>query len=134
MLRHGGKRGSTTTILEQDLRHPFTLDIANTDGAEDTFEGTCSTLAIYLTSLFLHGIVVAATVEETMKQFIVRCHRFSTPLADPYTIITYLLTGALGFTACENLSYVFSTTESPIPGTSIFTGDHGAVVAGTIVH
>lgn len=124
MLRHGGKRGSTTTMLGQDLRHPFTLDIANTDGAEDTLRGVLAThWPFILLACFFMAFVVAATVEETMKQFIVRCHRFSTPLADPYTIITYLLTGALGFTACENLSYVFSTTESPIPGTSIFTGE-----------
>jgi RsiW-degrading membrane proteinase PrsW (M82 family) len=69
------------------------------------------------------AFVIAAGVEETMKQFIVRCHHFGTPLKDPYTIMVYLMTGALGFTVMENISYVFNSQHSPVPGTSLFVGE-----------
>lgn len=121
-IRHGNSRGSISTT--RTLGHPFIFDVTNSNGMEDTLRGALAAYwPLILLGCFFMAFVVAAGVEETMKQFIVRCHRFSTPLADPYTIITYLLTGALGFTACENISYVFSITESPIPGTSIFTGE-----------
>ena len=79
--------------------------------------------AVFLACFFM-AFCVAAAVEETMKQFIVRCHRFATPMADPYTVTTYLMAGALGFTTCENMLYVFNTgAQSPVPGTSIFIGE-----------
>lgn len=37
------------------------------------------------------AFVVAAGVEETMKHFSVRCCRFPAPLADPHTILVYLM-------------------------------------------
>ena len=77
---------------------------------------------VFLACFFV-AFCVAAAVEETMKQFIVRCNRFATPLTDPYTVTTYLMAGALGFTTCENMMYVFNTTSSPIPGTSAFVGE-----------
>lgn len=94
------------------------------DSASVTLRGLLAAhWPLILVACFFMAFVVAAGVEETMKQFIVRCNRFSLPLSDPYTITTYMLTGALGFTACENMSYVFSVKESPIPGTSILTGE-----------
>jgi hypothetical protein len=73
--------------------------------------------------LFLMAFVVAAGVEETMKHFVVRCCRFPTPLKDPHSILVYLMAGALGFATSENIEYVFGTTTSPIPGTTVFIGE-----------
>ena len=73
--------------------------------------------------LFLMAFVVAAGVEETMKHFTVRCCRFPAPLKDPYAVMIYLMTGALGFATSENIEYVFGTSSSPIPGTSLFVGE-----------
>lgn len=78
--------------------------------------------AVFLACFFM-AFCVAAAVEETLKQFIVRCHRFATPMSDPYTVTTYLMAGALGFTTCENMLYVFNSGQSPVPGTSIFVGE-----------
>lgn len=73
--------------------------------------------------LFIMAFVIAAGVEETMKHFTVRCCRFPAPLKDPQSIMVYLMAGALGFATSENVEYVFGTTSSPIPGTSIFVGE-----------
>lgn len=80
-------------------------------------------LFIVIFVLFLVAFLSAACVEETMKHFIVRCCRFSTPLRDPHCILVYLVAGALGFATSENIEYVFGTVTSPIPGTSSFVGE-----------
>mmetsp|Transcript_19905 Transcript_19905/g.28613 ORF Transcript_19905/g.28613 Transcript_19905/m.28613 type:complete len:527 (-) Transcript_19905:175-1755(-) len=80
-------------------------------------------IVLVVFSLFLMAFVVAAGVEETMKHFVVRCCRFPAPLADPHTVLVYLMAGALGFATSENIEYVFGTTTSPIPGTSVFIGE-----------
>jgi RsiW-degrading membrane proteinase PrsW (M82 family) len=33
------------------------------------------------------------------------------------------MAGALGFATAENIEYVFGTSQSPIPGTSVFIGE-----------
>ena len=76
-----------------------------------------------LVGLFLMSFVVAAGVEETMKHFVVRCCVFPAPLRNPNAILVYLMAGALGFATSENIEYVFGTTSSPIPGTSVFVGE-----------
>ena len=78
-----------------------------------------------LVACFIMAFLVAAGVEETLKNFIVRCYRFGAPLKDPYTITMFFLAGALGFATSENLSYVFNSNDgsSPIDGTSQVVGE-----------
>ena len=78
---------------------------------------------VVILASFVMAYVIAAGVEETMKHFIVRCQQFGGPLRSPYVITIFMVSGALGFATAENLSYVFSTRESPIPGTGILVGE-----------
>lgn len=39
------------------------------------------------------------------------------------------MAGALGFATAENIEYVFGTSTSPIPGTSMFVGELEVLLA-----
>ena len=64
-------------------------------------------MVLYMTYMLLNAYVVAAGTEETMKNFIVRCCQFPGSMKHPYTVLIYLLAGALGFATSENITYVF---------------------------
>lgn len=80
-------------------------------------------IIIIVFALFVMAFVIAAGVEETMKHFAVRCCRFPAPLKNPFGVMIYLMTAALGFATAENIEYVFGTKQSPIPGTSLLVGE-----------
>ncbi|CAM9185131.1 unnamed protein product [Chrysoparadoxa australica] len=55
----------------------------------------------------LTAFLMAACVEETMKHFIVRCCQFRRSHHNQYSVIIYMVAGALGFATFENIGYVF---------------------------
>jgi len=72
---------------------------------------------------FLNAFVVAASVEEMTKFFVVKCCSFPRELREPDTALVYLMMAALGFATAENIEYVFGTKVSPIPHTSLIVGE-----------
>ena len=67
-------------------------------------------MALTVFTLLVMAFFVAATVEEFLKHYIVRGCYFPSPLKDPSAVMVYLVAGALGFAAVENVQYVFGAT------------------------
>lgn len=98
-------------------------DGSSNDGLDQQRNEMRSHFVLVVIALFLMAFVVAAGVEETMKHFAVRCCKLPVALSEPHSILVYLMTAALGFATAENIEYVFSSGQSPIPGTSKYVGE-----------
>jgi len=78
-------------------------------------------LALMILLVFCFSFILAAGVEETMKHLIVRCCQYTHAPRNQYTILVYMMAGALGFATAENIGYVFGfSNKNPIPGVSTF--------------
>ena len=54
-----------------------------------------SNVFVVVISVFFMAFVVAASVEETMKFFVVRCCPFPSTLKDPNTVLVYLMSAGI---------------------------------------
>lgn len=98
-------------------------DLDTSDGDRNAeYRGTVrASLGLLLLLCFCLSFLVAASVEETMKHFIVRCCQYTQAPKNQYTILIYMISGALGFATAENIGYVFGySAKNPFHGTSRF--------------
>jgi len=80
-------------------------------------------LPLLLLLCFVFAFVVTSAVEETMKHFIVRCCQYTQAPRNQYTILIYMMAGALGFSTAENIGAVFGYSSKLLPGASSFVNE-----------
>lgn len=100
-----------------------TVESSPSNGTLPSPETVQDNIILFAMYFFFNAFIIAASVEETMKYFVVKCCTFPAELREPDAVLVYLMMGALGFATAENVEYVFGTKKSPFPGTSLLVGE-----------